>query len=64
MERRRRRTPSSVDAAVRAWPATPVTLLLIALVIPWVFSIGSMAVSMYRLVLLALTVPALFKWLW
>ncbi len=48
---------------VSKWPPAAVTALMVALVIPWVFSFGSVAVSLYRLVLLAVAVPTLAFWL-
>lgn len=45
------------------WPAAPVIMLLVALVLPVAFSIGPMALSPYRFVLLVLAVPTLGNWL-
>ena len=39
------------------------TLLIIGLVLPWVISLGPLAFSGYRLVLLAMTVPCIVMWL-
>lgn len=58
----RRRSAVSADAGTRRWPAAPVTLLLVSLVVPVVLWIGPLAVSPYRLVLLALLVPCLSRW--
>ena len=62
----RARRPSELARAVtgrRRWPPLQVSLLLVSLVMPWVFSIGDLAVSPYRLVLLALMLPCLVQWL-
>ena len=45
------------------WPAPPITLLLVALVLPLAFSVGPIALSPYRFVLLVLTIPTLGSWL-
>ena len=59
----RRRGALPADASVSRWPAAPVTVLLISLVVPLVLSVGPLAVSAFRLVLLALAVPCLASWL-
>jgi uncharacterized membrane protein len=59
----RRSAATARSAAGGRWPALPVTLLTIALVVPWVFSFGPLAISVYRLVLLALMVPCLVFWM-
>ncbi|MBW9113738.1 O-antigen ligase family protein [Rhizobium cauense] len=43
--------------------AWPVKVFLLGLIIPWVFPIGTVNLSLYRIVLLALLVPCLFMWL-
>lgn len=43
--------------------ALPVSLFLVALFIPWIFKVGSLALSPYRLVLVATFVPCLLAWL-
>lgn len=43
--------------------ALPVSLFLIALFIPWIFKVGSLALSPYRLVLVATFIPCLLAWL-
>lgn len=58
---RGRLSRSAVDK--KRWPPVPVAVLLMALVSPWVFSVGSLAISPYRLVLLALLVPCLVRWM-
>ncbi|WP_299640428.1 hypothetical protein [Devosia sp.] len=52
-----------MSSELRRWPALPVTLLIVGLLIPWVISFGTLAMSVYRLVLLALTFPCLVFWL-
>ncbi|WP_315925077.1 O-antigen ligase family protein [Mesorhizobium sp. SP-1A] len=49
--------------AARHHLAWPVVLFLVALFNPWTFKIGSLAMSMYRLVLVATIVPCLIYWL-
>jgi len=44
------------------WPVWQVSLLVISLAVPWVIFLGPVAMSTYRLVLLALTVPCLMFW--
>lgn len=56
------RSVASADSSARRWPPLPVTLLLISLVVPLVVSLGTLAISSYRLVLLALAVPCLALW--
>ena len=46
----------------QSWPRPQVSLLLATLVMPWVFSFGSLAISPYRLVLLALAPFCLAQW--
>lgn len=53
----------AAGAMARTWPALPVTVFLVSLVTPLVLSVGSLAVSSYRLVLLALAVPCLISWM-
>jgi len=45
--------------AAQRWPSSQVSIFLVALVIPWALTFGSLAVSPPRLVLLALTLPCL-----
>jgi len=40
----------------------PVFLLLIALIVPWEFSVGPLRLSLYRFVLLVMFLPCLFLW--
>ncbi|WP_449394510.1 O-antigen ligase family protein [Devosia riboflavina] len=47
------------NARLPAWPAT---LLIVTLVIPWQISVGPIALSMHRIVLLALAVPCIILW--
>lgn len=58
----RRRTFES-QRAERKGVHWPVALFLIALVIPWVFYIGSLRLSVYRLVLLLTFLPCLIRWI-
>jgi len=58
----RRRTFES-QRAQRKGVHWPVALFLIALVIPWVFYIGSLRLSVYRLVLLLTFLPCLIRWI-
>lgn len=58
----RRRTFES-QRAQRKGVHWPVALFLIALVIPWVFYIGSLRLSVYRLVLLLTFLPCLIQWI-
>ena len=58
----RRRTFES-QRAERKGVHWPVALFLIALVIPWVFYIGSLRLSVYRLVLLLTFLPCLIQWI-
>ena len=65
---RRRKPPGATARAASAsgrvfWPAFPVVLLLISLVLPWTLTFGPIAVSPYRLVLLCLTPPCCVYWL-
>ena len=41
----------------------PVVLFLVALFLPWIFKVGSLALSPYRLVLVATFIPCLLAWL-
>ncbi len=41
----------------------PVFLFLVVLFLPWIFNVGSLALSPYRLVLLGTFVPCVFAWL-
>jgi O-antigen ligase len=56
-------TGSNAGALPGLWPALPVTCLLVALVLPWVPSLGSFSISAYRLVLLAMVGPCIVAWL-
>ena len=40
----------------------PVLLFLIALIVPWVISVGPLRLSVYRIILLVMVLPCLFKW--
>src|SRR5580698_3486046 len=40
----------------------PVFLFLIALIVPWVISLGPMRLSVYRIILLVMVLPCLVKW--
>lgn len=42
--------------------ALPVTLFLIAQLVPWVIMLGSMRISIYRLVLMVMIIPCLVMW--
>jgi hypothetical protein len=46
----------------KLWPALPVNLFLIGLIIPWAIEIGSFGLTVSRVVLLVMTVPCLIKW--
>jgi O-antigen ligase len=41
----------------------PVALFLIALVVPWIISVGPLRMSVYRCILLAMVLPCLVTWL-
>jgi hypothetical protein len=41
----------------------PVVLFIIARFLPWIFSIGSLAIMAYRVVLLIVILPCLFMWM-
>src|SRR5262245_45580739 len=41
----------------------PVFLFLLALVVPWVISVGPLRLSLYRFVLLAMVLPCLTSWM-
>ena len=47
---------------VAQWPAAPVLIFLIGLVVPWSVELGSFGITLPRLVLLVVTVPCLLKW--
>lgn len=49
-------------ATVRALP-WPVRLFLLSIPLPWLFSIGPLGLSAYRLVLLVMVPPCLFQWI-
>ena len=54
--------PARLTAATD-WPLIFVVLLLVALVFPLVFSLGSLRLSPYRIVLLLCLVPCLIRWM-
>lgn len=60
------RAPISMRTAqvrrVAQWPAAPVLIFLIGLVVPWSVELGSFGITLPRLVLLVVTVPCLLKW--
>jgi len=63
-EQRVRRTVSPPESvAPVGWPGKPVFILLVALIVPWTVSFGPVAVSLYRLALIALALPTLIFWL-
>jgi hypothetical protein len=59
----RGKTTNRKGAAQKSRPFMPVYVFFIALFIPWVFNVGGAALTVYRLVLLGLTVPCLVMWL-
>lgn len=46
-----------------AWPAWPIRFFVVALFVPWLFDLNGLIISPYRLVLLAMVLPCLFRWL-
>lgn len=48
-----------------AWsmPPWPVAMLLVGIVVPWNVAVGPLSVSLYRLVLLVMIGPCLWRWL-
>lgn len=60
---RRFAPPLAISVKTRRWPPPQVGTLLVAMILPWAFSIGSLALSAYRVVLLALIVPTAVYWL-
>lgn len=46
-----------------SWPAWPIRCFVVALFVPWLFDLSGLIVSPYRLVLLAMVLPCLFRWL-
>lgn len=45
------------------WPAAPVLIFLVGLVVPWSVELGSFGLTVPRIVLLLSVVPSLVKWL-
>jgi hypothetical protein len=59
---RSRRAGASPAAGSTGWPAWPVALLIVTLLIPWQIAIGPVALSMYRIALVIFAVPCLIRW--
>jgi hypothetical protein len=57
--RRQRRESSKAHGSRICWP---VLLFLVTLMVPWVISIGSFRMSLYRIVLIVMVVPCLVMW--
>jgi hypothetical protein len=58
---RRQRTIASRHAK-RGQPAWPISLFLLALLVPWVIYVGPMRMSLYRIVLLVTVLPCVGMW--
>nr|WP_298097776.1 O-antigen ligase domain-containing protein [uncultured Shinella sp.] len=50
------------DQAAQGTQSLPVTLFILSLFLPFIFSLGSLALSPFRLVLIATVLPCLYKW--
>ncbi|WIY54207.1 O-antigen ligase domain-containing protein [Devosia sp. YIM 151766] len=59
-----RSRPGSEKAAGESnrWPAWPIVLLVVALVVPWQVTVGPIDLSMHRIALIVLAVPCLASW--
>ncbi|MCB8818941.1 O-antigen ligase family protein [Microvirga rosea] len=53
-------TPESSPKKKLPWP---VVLFLVSLIIPWIITVGTARLSVYRLILLAMLIPSLFMWI-
>lgn len=58
-----RRQAISADRSGKKTLPWPVRLLLISLVLPWVVTIGPVSLSISRVILLAMVLPCLAKWI-
>src|SRR5262245_18979773 len=56
-----RRLTGQLQASTKKTP-WPVFLFILALIVPWVISIGPLRLSVYRIALLVLVLPCLIMW--